>query len=141
MVNALIKKGANVKAVDKYGNTPLHLVASHYSDEGIVKALIENGADVNAKNQDRCTPLHCAVRGGYTRIVKALIENGEDYSLKNKNGKAPIDFNEHVARLAKEKEQKQAEKNKRERNFCRWFNSIIRRCYSSGTFCNRDSCS
>ncbi|WP_425385797.1 ankyrin repeat domain-containing protein [Wolbachia endosymbiont (group A) of Barypeithes pellucidus] len=89
-LNILIKGGADVKAVDKDGNIPLHLVASHYNDEGVVKALIENGADVNARNQDRYTPLHSAVQGGCTRTVKTLIEEGADVKVVNKNGSTPL---------------------------------------------------
>ncbi|WP_064124964.1 ankyrin repeat domain-containing protein [Wolbachia endosymbiont of Dactylopius coccus] len=115
VVQALIEKGANIDAVDKDGLTPLHMAASRDFSGKIVKTLIKGKANIDAVDKCGRTPLHFATDCFSSTNIEILIENGADYSLKNKNGEAPIDFNEHVAQLAREKEQKQAEKNAREK--------------------------
>jgi len=52
MVKQLVKKGANVNAIDSYGETPLHEASS----VDVVKFLIENGADNTIKNNMDQTP-------------------------------------------------------------------------------------
>jgi ankyrin repeat protein len=61
------EKGADVKVVDKDGDTPLHSAASsgHWD---VVKYLVEKGADVKAANKDGDIPLHLAVRYGHLHI-------------------------------------------------------------------------
>lgn len=61
----VIKRGANVNAVDTYSNTPLHLVEKSFDKDeskafAIAQLLINNGADVNAKNEMNKTPLDLA---------------------------------------------------------------------------------
>lgn len=58
----LVNAGANVNAVDKRLNTPLHLAANGGSDEHylIAELLLRRGANVNARNPDNATPLDVA---------------------------------------------------------------------------------
>ena len=49
--NYLIKFGANVNAVDTYGNSPL-IYAAKTGKAGLTEVLIENGADINHPNND-----------------------------------------------------------------------------------------
>ena len=65
----LIKRGANVSAVDPNLNTPLHLVnmkirmdddADGTKAFAIAELLVNNGADLNAKNSNEKTPLDLA---------------------------------------------------------------------------------
>jgi ankyrin repeat protein len=78
----LLKRAANPKATDKYGNTLLHeqCERGHLKN---AKYLIEHyNADVNAKNDAGLTPLHLACKGNIfplykkssLKIVKFLIE-------------------------------------------------------------------
>lgn len=53
--NLLMGKG------DKYGDTTLHVAASH-GDGEMAAALFEQGADVNAQNEYGNTPLHLAAQ-------------------------------------------------------------------------------
>lgn len=49
LVLALIKNGANVNALNKYGKTPLHLAIENNAPE-ICALLVENGAAINNEN-------------------------------------------------------------------------------------------
>lgn len=46
----LLSKGANINALNKYGNTPLH-EAAYYGHYQYIKFLIESGADITIKNK------------------------------------------------------------------------------------------
>ena len=50
MIDALVKRGANVNIKDLEGETPL-MFAARFSSAEVVKTLIDLGADVNAKNK------------------------------------------------------------------------------------------
>jgi ankyrin repeat protein len=66
VVKYLVEKGADVKAANNYGNTPLHLAADNCNLD-IVKYLLEKGADVKAANKVGNTPLHLA-RASWHRV-------------------------------------------------------------------------
>ena len=58
-VRYLVDKVADVNAIDKFGDTPLHKMLEGYlwKQKGSVEILIAAGADVNALNFDGMTPL------------------------------------------------------------------------------------
>jgi len=90
---ALIANGADVKAIDNEGFTPLHRAAkSSYTETAL--ALIEKGADVNATDQNgRRRPLHqAAIAGGNTEIALALIEKGANVNAKDRYDFTPLSF-------------------------------------------------
>ena len=58
-VRLAINFGADVKAKDNYGWTPLHLTCANNALE-LAKLLIERGADVEAKDNVGWTPLRKA---------------------------------------------------------------------------------
>lgn len=93
----LIKLGANIKAADEKGRTPLHYASGSASGsdlkgegEAIVSSLIEGGADVNHRDKRGETPLFDACRWSDSKIVKLLIEAGSDVNVRNNSGKSPI---------------------------------------------------
>ncbi|XP_058806297.1 ankyrin-1-like [Phymastichus coffea] len=58
-VKVLVKKGCDVNAKDKNGNTVLHLACAKICDGGkCVVSLLKNGADVNVENEEGNTPFN-----------------------------------------------------------------------------------
>jgi ankyrin repeat protein len=54
-VQFLLNNGANIRATNNEGDTPLHLACAENSWE-IVLRLLDKGADVHLKNIERETP-------------------------------------------------------------------------------------
>jgi ankyrin repeat protein len=91
---ALLDAGADHKAADSLGRTPL-IVASANGHLDVVKALLDAGADCTAVHKDGVTPLHVASHQGHRDVVKALLNFGADATAANKDGWTPL----HVASL------------------------------------------
>jgi ankyrin repeat protein len=108
-VLVLLKAGADVEAVDKWGNTSLHLAISSIQDrcytgdpfeepassaEQVVKDLCSYGSDIHAQNNQAETPLHKAARAGEPEVVTYLLEKGAytDLLLKSTTGYQPYDL-------------------------------------------------
>lgn len=66
-------KGSDLSAVNKNGDTLLHLAASNGHTD-IVKLLVEKGSDLSAVNKNGDTPLNIAFYNNPTKIVKCLME-------------------------------------------------------------------
>ena len=82
VVDALINAGADVDAVDKNVQTPLHLAIPNYTPElsaDVASKLIEGGASPNIRNADGKTPLQIAATYGitddpdYTELVRIML--------------------------------------------------------------------
>jgi len=66
IVQLFIRKVADVKAKNKYGNTPLHLLCCYYKNDSSIreeenlKSLVslfeKSGASIHTKNKDGKTP-------------------------------------------------------------------------------------
>ena len=86
-VGLLINRGAQVKAVDRAGNTPLHYAAKGFEDDRQISlSLINGGADVNATNAEGNTPLIIACRNSYANIVSAVLMAKPEINMKNSQG-------------------------------------------------------
>ena len=99
IAEALISRGADVRARNRRGAEPLHYAAdgnpaaAHWDPDAqreIVTYLVENGADPNAFDKSGVAPLHRAVRTRSTAAVRALIDSGADPRLRNKSGSTPL---------------------------------------------------
>jgi ankyrin repeat protein len=85
-VEALVAKGADLDAKDKYGWTPLHRAVFNGKND-TAALLIAKGADVNARNHDGDTPLHKAVT---KETAELLITKGADVNARNYDGETPL---------------------------------------------------
>ena len=96
-VQAELDAGADVKARNKFGHTPLLYAAEHGTPANI-QALLAAGADVMARTDTGWTPLHSAALAGTVILsakpanIQALLDAGADAKAKNKEGKTPWDF-------------------------------------------------
>jgi len=70
-----LKRGADVNAKDKYGQTPL-LEAARNGHKAVAELLIAKGADLNAKDKDGWPPLCWACVNGSKDVVELLIAKG-----------------------------------------------------------------
>ena len=82
----LIAKGADVKAEDNNGVTPLHLTG----DKDIAGLLIAKGADVKVRDNNGVTPLHRAALNSNEDVVELLIANGADVNVRNTEKETPL---------------------------------------------------
>jgi ankyrin repeat protein len=90
VIKVFLEKGADVKADDNDGRTPLYWAAI-YGKLDVVKYLVEKGADVKAANKYGNTPLHKAAEKGHWDVVKYLVEEkGADVKAADKYGNTPL---------------------------------------------------
>ena len=95
MMRWLVEQGADINAVNKWGETSLHNIISHLAFEGqlqTVDLLIRLGADIHAVTPDGDTPLHYAAKWGHLSIVEKLVENNGDIYVLNKRGQTPMEY-------------------------------------------------
>lgn len=99
----LVKRGADVKAVDSIGRTALHyirewnLINNPYGDTGkqfvaFVDLLVESGIDVNRQDKSGMTALMNATNYCSPSAVKLLLSYGANATLKEKLGKTAMDI-------------------------------------------------
>ena len=86
-----IASGANVKAKDDFGSTPLHTSALLGLEE-MTELLIAKGANVKVKDDFGTTPLHQAAQEGYKEVVELFIANGADVNSLNEDRETPLDL-------------------------------------------------
>ncbi|MDQ3039360.1 MAG: ankyrin repeat domain-containing protein, partial [Pseudomonadota bacterium] len=74
-VMTLLANGADSRAADAEGNTPLHH-AARSSDPGVAALLRDAGAQVDAVNAEGVSPLGIACAAGNWRLARFLLERG-----------------------------------------------------------------
>ena len=92
----LLEAGADPRARDRLGNTPLHHAVKMREGISIIPLLVRAGSDVNARadSASRDTPLLCAVenylesadKAAAGLIVRILVRLGADINITDSNG-------------------------------------------------------
>ena len=78
----LLRAGANAKAVNRYGATPLSEAAA-LGNAAMIEALLKAGADPNTlTTADGETVLMTAARAGQVDAVQVLVEHGADVNAR-----------------------------------------------------------
>ena len=77
----LVAHGADVRAQNKKGSTPLHS-ASRHGSMGVARFLLEHGADVTTEDNEGLPPLPLASQEGYMGVENLLIEHGADVTAR-----------------------------------------------------------
>jgi ankyrin repeat protein len=81
IMQALIAKGADVKAASKNGFTALHFAARQGGKVDAAKMLLTAGAGINEKAKDGSTPLLVATVRGHVPLSLFLLEQGADPNI------------------------------------------------------------
>jgi len=98
MARLLVDHGADLRARDNIGCTPLDLALLNPRPSlDVVRLFLDHGADVDSRTQGGvfdweagATPLHRAVFHREIGIVELLISRGADVNAKNRMGKTPL---------------------------------------------------
>lgn len=86
-INGVISdEGADVNAVDEFGNMPLHIAVLSGNSLSF-KILIKKGAKVNAQNHFGYTSLYLATANGHSQFVQHLLNS---INLADKCGNTPL---------------------------------------------------
>jgi ankyrin repeat protein len=79
-IKRALEQGADVNAVDNWGNTPLHSAVLSQNPQLIAQILINNGANVNVINGEGKTPLRLAQsvpdKGSAAELISYLKQKG-----------------------------------------------------------------
>jgi ankyrin repeat protein len=89
-VRLLLARGADPKAVSKFGRTPLTIAALSEGSAGIVRLLLAAGADVRAADGFKSTALHAAAGGNDIETIRQIVDAGLDVNAVNVAGFTPI---------------------------------------------------
>lgn len=83
-VKILLGRGAQVNAVDQWGNTAL-FIAAREGEVEIVRTLLKAGADVDGRG-GAMTPLAAAALRGNVAVARLLIRSGANVNAVGSNG-------------------------------------------------------
>ncbi len=81
LVERLIRAGANARAKNDYGATPMS-EAAVLGNAAIIERLLKAGADVESPNADGQTALMIVARTGSVEAARVLLKNGANVNAK-----------------------------------------------------------
>jgi ankyrin repeat protein len=88
IMKALLAKGADPRARNRQGGTPLQYAAVQRPELAVI--LIEAGADVRAADATGRTPLHAAAQGGQLALARMLLDRGANVNAEEGGGLTPL---------------------------------------------------
>ena len=86
MMTALLKAGADPKARDKNGFTPLHLAAAINQNPAAIPTLLKAGADPKARDKNGNTFIHSSMWNNCPDVIAVLLKAGIDPNTNDKYG-------------------------------------------------------
>lgn len=89
-VDALLRAGLDCNALERHGNSPLHLAALR-ENVPVVRRLIVAGADVELRARNGHTPIMRAMYANHVGIVRCLYDAGASLESKDNYGRTPIE--------------------------------------------------
>jgi len=89
IVTLLVQYGANIKAKNKFGASPL-VIAAQGGNARIVDFLIKSGSDVNDKLDSGQTAIFSAAREGHIEVINLLLQNGAEIDSPLNDGETPL---------------------------------------------------
>ena len=86
----MIRAGANVKAANRYGITPLYLACVN-GNAAMIEKLLKAGADPNTVSTEGETALMTVAHTGNLEAAKVLLAHGADVNAReNWHGKTAL---------------------------------------------------
>jgi len=89
VITALLAKGAEVNARNKFGQTPLHR-AMITGDLNTVKLLIIAKAEISGRDNQGLTPIHLAAQRKHGEVVQFLLEHGAEFDAHDAFRRRPM---------------------------------------------------
>ena len=90
-VTDCLRSGADHKARDENGRTPLHWAGAMNNNHAVIAALLNAGADPKARIKYGRTPLHDAAGNNENpAVIAALLNAGADPKARDKGGRTPL---------------------------------------------------
>lgn len=94
----LLDEGADINALDRYGQTAL-MIAAHKGHLELTQLLVERGANLNHSAKSKLTALMLTVFSNQPAITSMLIRAGADTALHSSyDGKTALELAEQMER-------------------------------------------
>ncbi|XP_078143078.1 B-cell lymphoma 3 protein [Centroberyx gerrardi] len=93
MVEALLRAGADLAALDRNGQTALHLCCEYDQQDCLSVVLSQSSSStcLEIRNYEGLSPLHLAVQAGHMDLAKMLLDAGADINAMDvKSGQSPL---------------------------------------------------